>query len=191
MKSVFKICVLGILLFSAGIANAQTPKFGHIDLQALIQAMPERAVAEKKFLAYQKELEDALGMMQKEAQTKYVEYLSKRDSLSETVRKMKEEDLTAMNDRIQTYQTSAQQQLQTKQGELLKPVFDKADKAIKEVGAQKGLLYVFDMSARSILYNSKESLDVMPFVKAELDKMPAIEIAPEAEKKQAPAPAKK
>ena len=168
MKSVLKIYVLGILLVSAGFASAQAPKFGHIDLQALIGVMPERATAEKQFTAYQKELEDALGIMQKEFQTKYIEYATKKDSLSETVRKMKEEDLNAMNERIQTYQQSAQQQLQTKQGELLKPVFDKADKAVKEVGAQKGLIYVFDMSARSILYNSKESLDILPFVKTKL-----------------------
>ena len=168
MKSVFKICVLGILLFSAGFANAQAPKFGHIDLQALIEVMPERATAEKQFKAFQKELEDALALMQKEFQTKYVEYTAKKDSLSETVRKMKEEDLNAMNERIQTYQSSASQQLQAKQNELLKPVFEKADKAIKEVGAEKTLLYVFDLSTRSILYNSKESLDILPLVKVKL-----------------------
>ncbi|MDP3916564.1 MAG: OmpH family outer membrane protein [Bacteroidota bacterium] len=168
MKSVLKICVLGILLFSASFVQAQAPKFGHVDLQALIEVMPERATAEKQFVAYQKELEDALGMMQKEFQTKYMEYATKRDSLSETLRKLKEEDLNAMNERIQTYQTTAQQQLQTKQGELLKPVFDKADKAVKEVGAEKGLIYVFDMSSRTILYNSKESLDLLPLVKTKL-----------------------
>jgi len=168
MKSVFKICVLGILLLSAGFANAQTPKFGHVDLQALIQIMPERATAEKQFTAYQKELEDALGIMQKEFQTIYLEYAQKKDSMTETVRKMKEDDLNAKNERIQTYQQSAQQQLQTKQAELLKPVFDKADKAVKEVGAEKGLVYVFDMSSRVILYNSKESVDILPFVKTKL-----------------------
>jgi outer membrane protein len=168
MKSVLKICVLGILLFSVSFVQAQAPKFGHVDLQALIEVMPERATAEKQFVAFQKELEDALGMMQKEFQTKYMEYATKRDSLSETLRKLKEEDLNAMNERIQTYQTTAQQQLQTKQGELLKPVFDKADKAVKEVGAEKGLIYVFDMSSRTILYNSKESLDLLPLVKTKL-----------------------
>lgn len=168
MKSVFKICVLGILMFSASFANAQAPKFGHVDLQALIQIMPERAEAEKKFTGFQKELEDALGIMQKEFQTKYMDYATNRDSMTETVRKMKEDDLNSMNDRIQTYQQNAQQQLQTKQAELLKPVFDKAEKAVKDVGAEKALIYVFDMSARSILYNSKESLDILPFVKTKL-----------------------
>jgi Outer membrane protein len=168
MKNVFKVLFVGILMFSASFAKAQAPKFGHIDLQALIQVMPERAEAEKKFTAYQKELEDALGVMQKEFQTLYMEYAQKKDSLTETVRKMKEDDLAAKNERIQTYQQNAQQQLQAKQSELLKPVFDKADKAIKEVGAEKALVYVFDMSSRVILYNSKESVDILPFVKTKL-----------------------
>lgn len=170
MKSVFKICVLGILLFSAGFANAQTPKFGHIDLHALYQVMPERAAGEKQLLAYQKDLEDALGKMQNETQTKYVEYLAKRDSWSETERKMKEDDLNLMNERINNYQQSAQQQIQTKQAEIFKPMLEKADKAVKDVGLEKGLIYVFDMSmsARLILYNSKESLDLLPLVKTKL-----------------------
>jgi outer membrane protein len=168
MKSVFKICVLGILLFSAGFANAQAPKFGHIDMQALVQIMPERAVAEKQFLAYQKEIEDAYGVMQKELQAKFVDYSAKKDSMSETMRRMKEEDLNAMQERVQTYSQSAQQQLQTKNAELYKPILEKADKAVKDVGAEKGLIYVFDMSARVILYNSKESVDILPFVKTKL-----------------------
>jgi outer membrane protein len=168
MKSVFKICVLGILLFSAGFANAQAPKFGHIDMQALVQIMPERAAAEKQFMAYQKEIEDAYGVMQKELQAKFVDYSAKKDSMSDTMRKMKEDDLNAMQERVQTYSQSAQQQLQTKNAELYKPILEKADKAVKEVGAEKGLIYVFDMSARVILYNSKESIDILPFVKTKL-----------------------
>jgi outer membrane protein len=159
MKSVLKICVLGILLFSAGFANAQAPKFGQIDMQALVQIMPERAAAEKQFMAYQKEIEDAYGVMQKELQAKFVDYSAKKDSMSDTMRKMKEDDLNAMQERVQTYSQSAQQQLQTKNAELYKPILEKADKAVKEVGAEKGLIYVFDMSARVILYNSKESIE--------------------------------
>jgi outer membrane protein len=168
MKSVFKICVLGILLFLAGFANAQTPKFGHIDMQALYQVMPERLTVEKQIAAFGKELEDAYNLMQKEAQTKYAEYIAKKDSMSETVRKMKDDEINAMSERIQTYNQTAQQQLQTKQQELVKPMLDKADKAVKDVGAEKGLIYVFDMSSRVIIYNSKESIDILPLVKTKL-----------------------
>jgi len=168
MKSVFKICVLGILMFSAGFAKAQAPKFGHIDMQALYQVMPERAAGEKKLAAFQKELEDLLVSMQKDAQAKYAEYLTKRDSMSETIQKIKNEEINAMSERIQTFQQDAQQKIQDKQAETFKPMLDKADKAVKEVGAEKGLIYVFDMSTRVILYNSKESVDILPFVKTKL-----------------------
>ncbi len=168
MKRIFKTSLLAILLFSAGFVGAQTPKFGHIDMSALIQVMPERATAEKQFNDFQKELEDALGTMQNEFQKKYMEYVQKRDSMTATVRQMKEDDLNATNERIQTYQQSASQQVQAKQTELLKPVFDKAETAIKEVAKEKGLIYVFDMSTRVILYNSNESLDLLPLVKAKL-----------------------
>src|SRR5665648_1104351 len=89
-------------------------------------------------------------MMQKEAQAKYVEFMAKRDSLSEMVLKIKQDDLKLMNDRIQSYQQNAQQQMQTKQEEIFKPMLDKADKTIKEVGAEKGLIYVFNMDAQVI-----------------------------------------
>jgi outer membrane protein len=119
-------------------------------------------------MAYQKEIEDAYGVMQKELQAKFVDYSAKKDSMSDTMRKMKEDDLNAMQERVQTYSQSAQQQLQNKNAELYKPILEKADKAVKEVGAEKGLIYVFDMSARVILYNSKESIDILPFVKTKL-----------------------
>ena len=61
-----------------------------------------------------------------------------------------------------------QQQLQKKQNDMLKPIFDKADKAISDVAKEKGLIYVFDISSRVVLYQSPLSLDLMPLAKAKL-----------------------
>jgi outer membrane protein len=73
-----------------------------------------------------------------------------------------------MQQRIQNYQQTAQAQLNQKQTELLKPVFDKAEKTIEEVAKEKGLLYVFDIGSKVVLYKSNESLDVLPLVKTKL-----------------------
>ena len=61
-----------------------------------------------------------------------------------------------------------QQQLQQKQGELLQPVFDKAEKAIEEVAKEQGLMYVFDIGTKVVLYKSAQSVDVLPLVKTKL-----------------------
>ena len=66
MRNLMKLSAVLLFVVMAVTVNAQTLKFGHIDLQALIQVMPERATAETEFNNFQGELEDILGDMQKE-----------------------------------------------------------------------------------------------------------------------------
>ncbi len=163
-----KFITVLIFVAAAVTVNAQTPKFGHVDLQALIQVMPERTVAETDFNAFQAELEDILGEMQKDYQTKLASFEQLGADASEIKKTAKITELQDIQQRIQNYQQTAQQQLQQKQGELLQPVFDKAEKAIEEVAKEKGLIYVFDIGTKVVLYKSNESLDVFPLVKTKL-----------------------
>ena len=168
MRNLTKI--LSVILFVGITASvsAQTPKFGHIDLQALIQVMPERAAAETQFNKFQGDLEDIYGEMQKDLQTKMAGFEQLGDSASEIKKSAKVAEIQDMQQRIQNYQQTAQQQLQTKQTELLKPVFDKAEVAVAEVAKEKGLIYVFDIGTKVVLYKSNESIDLLPLVKAKL-----------------------
>lgn len=162
------VLVFTVTIFTA--ANAQTPKFGHIDLQALVQVMPERTAAETEFNKFQGELEEILGEMQKDYQTKLGEFEALGADASEIKKNAKIAEIQDIQQRIQNYQQTASQQVQQKQAELLQPVFDKAEKAIEEVAKEKGLLYVFDagLGNRTILYKSNQSLDVLPLAKAKL-----------------------
>lgn len=170
MRNHFKIFIVVLFLMAAGLSNAQVAKFGHIDLQAAIQLMPERATAEANYNKEVKALEDQLGTMQKELENKYKEYIAKRDSLSEIVRTAKETEIQDLQTRIQNFNQVAQQQLQQKQTEMLKPIFEKAHKAVQDIGKEKGLIYVFDVSGElgTVLYRSNESLDLLPLVKDKL-----------------------
>ena len=170
MRNLSKVIAVLTFIFMSGAVIGQEAKFGHIDLQGLIQLMPERTAAEADYTKQIKELEDQLGTMQKEYETKLNEYLQKRDSLSEIVRTARESDIQDLQQRIQNFQMIAQQQLQQKQNEMLRPIFEKAQKAVGEVGKEKGLIYVFDVSGElgTVLYRSAESLDLLPLVKQKL-----------------------
>lgn len=170
MRNLLKFIVVFLLTVTAVSANGQTLKFGHIDLQALVQVMPERATAETQFTTFQSEVEEVFGGMQKELQQKYTELEQLGDSASEIKRNAKITEVQDLQQRLQNYQTSAQQQLQQKQAELLTPVFNKATKAIEEVATEKGLIYVFDTPAggSTVLYKSNQSLDLLPLVKQKL-----------------------
>jgi outer membrane protein len=169
MRNLTKFIAVLLFVGITATVSAQTPKFGHIDLQALIQVMPERAAAETQFNKFQGELEDIYTEMQKDLQAKMASFEQLGDSASEIKKSAKVAEIQDMQQRVQNYQQTAQQQLQAKQTELLKPVFDKAEAAIGDVAKEKGLLYVFDIGTKVVLYKSNESMDLLPLVKTKLN----------------------
>ncbi|MCU0412916.1 MAG: OmpH family outer membrane protein [Ignavibacteriaceae bacterium] len=149
---------------------AQNFKFGHINSDELIQAMPEYDSAIIKLEKLRKELINYLEIMSVELNTKYDAYNKDSKNLSDIVKQTKEQELSDMNRRIQEFQTSAQTQLQEKQTELLQPIYAKVEKAIKEVGKENGYLYIFNSTQDGALlfFDKEKSSDVTTQVKAKL-----------------------
>ncbi len=168
MRNLMKLFTLLVLLGVTATAGAQDLKFGHVDLQALVQTMPERAAAETEFSDFQAELEDVFAEMQQNYEQKLQELEQMGEGASEVKRNAKITELQDIQQRMQTYQQNAQQQMQQKQAQVLQPVFDKAEAAIAKVAKEQGLIYVFDAGAGVVLYNSNQSTDLMPLVKQEL-----------------------
>jgi len=48
------------------------------------------------------------------------------------------------------------------------PIYEKANNAIQEVAKENKFTYVFDLAARSIIYFSEDSENVLPLVKKKL-----------------------
>lgn len=147
---------------------AQNLKFGHIDSNVLMENMPSRdsamAVLETEF----KEMEGILEDMQVEFNKKYQTYVETQGTMSEIARKTKEQELQELQQRIQAYQVSAQQDLQKREAELLQPIMEEAKKAIEDVAAEQGFIYVFDTGSGVVLYHSDKSQDILPLVKKKL-----------------------
>jgi outer membrane protein len=167
MKKIF-IILLILVAGATSVSLAQTPKFGHIDISQLILVMPEHATAVAEMDKTTKELEDMLGTMQTELQTMYKEYTDKQATMSDLVKQAKGEDIQAKQQRIETFRSQSEQQLQQKQQDLMKPIISKADSCIAVVAKEQGLIYVFDVSSRVILYKSNQSVDVLPLVKKKM-----------------------
>jgi outer membrane protein len=160
----------GIMLFTfllfAGSLSAQTLKFGHIDSQQLLLVMPERDAAQKAITKVQTDLEAQLATMQKELNDKGKEYAAQQKTLTDAIRTTKEEELQSINQRIQTFQQQASDNLQKEEAKQMQPVVDKAKKAISDVGKELGLIYIFEVNG--VLYHSEQSIDLLPLVKTKL-----------------------
>ena len=170
MKRLSGIAALFIIIILSGQqAMAQNYKFGHINRAELIQAMPEYDSARVKLEKLNTELSNALELLQVEYNNKAAAYLKDSKNLTDIVRQTREQELQDYQKRMADFQTNAQTQMQEKQVELLTPVTDKADKAIRDVGKENGFLYIFDLSQNQIAYfDETRSTNVMPLVKTKL-----------------------
>jgi outer membrane protein len=165
MKKILFLLAIVVSLTSLA-QNKQ--KFGHINSNDLLMAMPENQQAKDALQQHSKELETQLMTMQAELEQKYNDYLAKKDSLSPLIQQTREGELNDLNMRIQSFQQTAQQDLQTKEAELLQPIIEKARNAIREVSKENSYTYVFDTSTGALVYWPEESDDILPLVKAKL-----------------------
>ena len=174
MKNLVKtIAIVALTLGTITVANAQ--KIAHISLDSLITTMPESKTAQEVAQKYLKDLENQVATMDTELQTKYADYMKNKETYSALVASTKETELQDLNKRIEDFKASAQQDCQRKYGELSKPIYDKAKKAIDLVAKENGYKYVLDTSSGNVLYTEPAD-DILPLVKKKLETMPAAQI---------------
>ena len=175
MKNVTKILALVMVLFATQ-SFAQT-KLGHINMQELINLMPERDSAVIKLENYAKELDETMQGMQQEFNTKYQTYQQKSATWTAAILEAKTKELQEMQERLQMFQQNAQQEMGQLQQTLYAPVFDKANKAIEKIGTDGGFTYIIDLSAGAVIFKGASSIDLLPMAKEELG-IPASKVAP-------------
>lgn len=139
--------------------------------------MPETKTATEAAQTFFKGLEAESIAMQTELETKYKDYMEKEATMSEILKRNKQEDLQQLQNRIQDFQRQAEMEYKKKTAELTAPIMEKAKKGIEAVAKEGGYKYVLDTSAErtSVLY-SESGDDILMAVKKKLDSMPLANI---------------
>ena len=167
-----KKLVLMLLMCVPFAAFAQTtPKFGHVNSQAIMQSLPEFIKANGELEAQAKQYETDMKAMQDEIQRKGDEYEKNQSTMNATA---KAEAEAALNQLMQKYQQAYQdnqQALQKAQQEKLQPIMTKIMTAIKNVGKNGGYVYIMDISGGIPYISDTLSKDVTEDVKAEINKL--------------------
>ncbi len=168
MKRIFFLAVVCFVGTVYTLQAQGTPKFAHIDSQALIASMPKHDTIMKQLKAFEQELYDQLEQLQVEYNKKLQDYTQKRETLTAALREAKEKELADLGQRANDFQQAAQRDFQTQQGKLLQPLIDEVNAAIQRVGKTNGYTYVFDKSMGFLLYVGAESEDILEKVQKEL-----------------------
>ena len=141
MKKFLKLTLAVVLVFSASTAFAQ--KFGRVDLAAVLTNMPEYKEAQTNLEAYGKDLQDQLEQIMVEYNKLYADYEKSAATLNDSVRQLKERELAELQQRYQDFSQIAQQDIQRKEAELMTPIYDKANEAVKKVASEGGYTAIF------------------------------------------------
>jgi outer membrane protein len=159
--------IFSMFLLMAVSANAQ--KVGYLNTQELISLMPEVKEANSQLEVMKTQFSKRGQDMLQALQTKYQEFQRKQSNgelapieAEKQAQSLKEEEQALMN-----FEQESQQKLMAKSEELLQPMQDKVNNAIKMVAQENGYAYVLDISQGSILYADPAS-DVSALVKAKL-----------------------
>ncbi len=168
MKHLKSILFAVALVGMAGFVGAQS-KVAHINTQELIKAMPEMKTAQADLEALSKTYQTELKSLGDEYQKKVQLYDSEAPTKTQEENNARIKEVQTMQQSIQEYQAKAQQDLQKKEFDLLKPITEKAKDAILKVARTQGFDYVLDSSqtvtimadGKDLLEDVKKSLGIL------------------------------
>jgi outer membrane protein len=114
-----------------------------------------------------KTYQDEILGMEKELESTRKKYIAESNTQTQGTNDKRAQELQAQNAKVEQARRFAYQDMQKKQNDGLQPIIEKAQKAIDEVAAAKGVLYVLDASVGKGLL-VKKGQDIFNAVKAKL-----------------------
>ena len=148
MKKIRTLMIALALFIGATTAVTAQVKVAHIDVQKLLEEMPERKSVEAQLKKLEQSYTNDIQAAIKELQARAEKYQKEIAALTEAQLKARETEFLKKQEELQKMETAAQS-LQKKQQELVEPLLKKVKTAIENVAKEKGLQYVLDSSTGS------------------------------------------
>lgn len=144
-------------------------KFGKVNTNTIMQALPEISKINGELEATAKQYENELKTMQDELQRQAEAYDKGKSTMNATAQKSKEQELQQLYQKYQQTQMDNQKALQKAQQDKMQPIINKVRSAIENVGKTGGYTYIFEEGVA--IYTGTNVEDVTSKVQAELTKM--------------------
>lgn len=164
MKKIIIIALMAVLPF-----GAFAQKFGHINSSDIIPLMSEYKAAQAEMEELVKQYQEELDYMQNEYSKKVDDYMKNRETLPESIRERREQELMESQQKMQQYYNDCEVNKNQKENQLMGAIEDKVLKAIKAVGEEGGYVCIFNIAGGVVPYvSSTLTTDVTEAVKAKL-----------------------
>ncbi|MBQ9216289.1 MAG: OmpH family outer membrane protein [Prevotella sp.] len=164
MKKFILCAICAICGFTT--ANAQA-KFGHVNTQEIMQALPDVTKAQNELKALAEQYDADLKSMQDELQKKADAFDKEQATLPENIKQRRQQELQDMYQKIQQSYQDNQQALAKAQQDKMQPIQQKVMDAITAVGKEGGFVYIMEIGSQ-LYISTTLSTDVTAQVKTKL-----------------------
>lgn len=166
MHQVFKFTFVALLLLVAT-ATATAQKFGYVNSAEILADLPAMKAAESNLEGLQKQLQKKGQAMVESFQTDYQALQAQAQQGTMSPKQQQEEaaKLQKREEEIGNFEQTMMNDLQRKRQELLEPIYESVNNAIKAVAEENGYQFIFD---QQVLLYGQESQDVSALVRAKL-----------------------
>ena len=167
------VLVVVVSVFMLGFsAAASAQKLGYVNSNQILAEYQEAQDAQEQLDKLNREWEEEARQMQQEFQQLGQQLESQKLLLSEERQEEKQQELQALYQKIQQYQNQKWGQngeFYQRQDEIMKPIIDKINAAIRKVGEEEDFDYIFDTVSGNIVYVGPDQQDLTQLVLDELE----------------------
>jgi len=173
MKKLVLLLAFGLVV-SAAQAQTASAKIGYADVGYVLDQLPETKAIDAELKSTQTQLKNQIDVKYADFQKKLADYQANLNTMLEAVRANTERELQQMQQNIEKLQADAQTTIQTKQNQLLDPVYKKVAKGIEDVAKENG--YTFILSSQvgglDVVLYGDDKMDVSDLVLKKLGVTP-------------------
>ena len=171
-----KFVLLLVLGFGALVSHAQTapPKIGYADVDYIFSQLPESKAIDSELKSTQAQLKNQIDAKYQDFQKKLADYNANLNTMLEAVKANTERELQQMQQNIEKLQSDAQTTIQTKQTQLMDPVYKKVGKGIEDVAKENGFTFVLNqqIGGLDVILYGDDKMDISDMVLKKLGVTP-------------------
>ncbi|WP_396211025.1 OmpH family outer membrane protein [Flavobacterium sp.] len=143
MKQIKTLVIVAVMLLGSQAIQAQA-KTAHVEVNEIISKMPAMLDAQKQLEKLSGTYDAEYKTMVDEYQNKLKKYEEEAATQTEASNETRAKEMQDMQKRIVDYRDNAQKELQAKEADIMKPLYERVKASIAKVGKAKGYQYVLN-----------------------------------------------
>ena len=164
------ILLMVLLLVGCAAMQAQTAlKYGYLHYDSLLVKMSDYAAAQEQLATLRKQYQQETDYNEQSFKRQFAEFLQGQKNFPQNILLKRQRDLQEAMEKSIAFRQSAEELLKKAAVDLLLPVRQRLDAAIREVGMERGYQFVLNLDNNTVPFvHPQIGEDATPYVREKL-----------------------